>query len=156
MKSAWFWAGWLGVLWCAPGLGGEGHPAGVSCAEPVHDFGRARGGAHVTHEFILTNTGAVPVEIAGVKSSCGCLEIGEWTRKLEAGVSGTVPVVFDTVNYAGHVSERLTVGLAEAALPAITLQIEATVWWPIEVTPRAARFEFGANSGTNAHAVVHW
>ncbi len=142
-------------------IGAASEPAEVVSAtrglrfdEPAYHFGRVRGGELVSHDFTFTNPSSKPVEIGEVKPSCGCLAIGNWPTRVEAGASGTIPVHFATANYAGHVSETVTVTYTDPTLPPITLRVEVTVWWPIEVTPRAAVFEFGANSGTNAFKVV--
>lgn len=144
---------WCGILF----LGASGHAADASlaCGEPEHDFGRVRGGTRPSHEFVLTNTGAEPVELVTVKASCGCLVVEEnWPRRLEPGVSGVIRVTLDSANYQGPVTEQVTLTSADSNQPPVTLRIEATVWWPVEVTPRSATFEFGADSGTNAHRVL--
>lgn len=145
-----FWCGFF--LLCA---GGRAADARLACGDPEHDFGRVRGGTHPSHEFVLTNTGAEPVELVTVKSSCGCLAVEEnWPRRLDPGVSAAIRVTLDTANYQGRVTERVALRTADSNQPPVTLRIEATVWWPVEVTPRSATFEFGADSGTNAHRVL--
>lgn len=146
-------AGWCGLLLlCASGRADD---ARLACAEPGHDFGRVRGGTRPTHEFVLANPGAEPVELVTVKSSCGCLEVEQnWPRRLEPGVSGVIRVTLDSANYQGIVTEQVTLTSADSNQPPVTLRIAANVWWPVEVTPRSATFEFGADSGTNAHRVL--
>jgi hypothetical protein len=148
-----FWCGVL--LLCGSGRTSDTPGAGLSCAEPVHDFGRVRGGTRPSHEFVVTNPGEEPVELVAVKSSCGCLAVEEnWPRRLEPGVSGAIRVTLDTANYQGPVTERVTLTSADSDQPPVTLRIEANVWWPVEVSPRSATFEFGPDSGTNAHRVL--
>lgn len=127
---------------------------GLQFDETHYDFGRVNGGETVAHEFAFINPHVQAVGISGVKSSCGCVVVGAWPTKVEGGETGVIPVQFATANYAGHVREQVIVTFTEAALPPIKIEIEATVWWPVEISPRTAVFEFGGNSGSNVVATV--
>src|SRR5207244_9949725 len=59
---------------------------------PTFDFGRGRAGDPVKHSFIFTNTGEAVLEITAVKPGCGCTTAGEWTKKVEPGKTGTIPI----------------------------------------------------------------
>lgn len=129
-------------------------PGSLEFPQPRHDFGRVNGGDTVTHRFAFTNPGPGPVEIRTVKSSCGCLEVGPWPTRVGGGQGGTIPVQFATANYSGEITETVTVTCADPAVPPLRLEVVAQVWWPLEITPRSAVFEFGRNSGSNAFTVV--
>src|ERR1035437_1003195 len=67
----------------------------------VHDFGRAKSGDQVKYTYIFTNVGDQVLELSGVQA-CGCIT-ADFTRKVEPGQTGTVPIGFNSANYAGPV-----------------------------------------------------
>src|SRR5438046_407393 len=54
----------------------------IQFATPVFDFGKAKGGEAVKHDFIFTNTGNTLLEITAAQPSCGCTTAGEWSHKV--------------------------------------------------------------------------
>lgn len=131
-----------------------GAEPGLRFEESRHDFGRVNGGESVGHEFRFVNPHAEAVRLSGVKSSCGCVVVGAWPEKVEGGETGVIAVQLDTGNYAGQVREEVIITFADAEMPPVTLELTATIWWPIEVSPRNAVFEFGRNSGADVMARV--
>lgn len=60
-----------------------------------HDFGKIKQGTPVTHKFVFTNTGAVPLIITNVQASCGCTT-PNWSKEPVApGSKGFVEATFN-------------------------------------------------------------
>jgi Protein of unknown function (DUF1573) len=70
-----------------------------------------------------------------VQPTCGCTTAGDWTRRVEPGKTGTIPIQFNTANYAGPVVKFITVSTSDRNNATIQLQLKGTVWRPIEVNP---------------------
>ncbi|MGK7392332.1 MAG: DUF1573 domain-containing protein [Candidatus Cyclobacteriaceae bacterium M2_1C_046] len=78
--------------------------------EQIYDFGIVKeADGPVLHEFVFTNTGAEPIKITNVKTSCGCTTPG-WTKEAVApGEQGFVQAQYDTYNRPGSFNKSLTV-----------------------------------------------
>ena len=118
-----------------------GKPPEIKFKTPVYDFGKARAGAEVVHDYEFENTGKGPLEILNVKPGCGCTTAGEHTRVVMPGETGVIPIKLKPGSNAGPVNKRITV---KTNIPGkdgtITLEIKGTVWSPVQVTPRSAAF----------------
>jgi len=131
-------------------------PAGprIRFAAPVFDFGRLGAGEVVKHDFWFTNVGAAVLEISSVHPSCGCTTAGEWSRKVEPGKTGSIPVQFNSGNFSGPILKTVTVACNDPTQPSVVLQIKGTVWRPIEITPAYAVLNVTSESVSNATCVV--
>jgi len=108
---------------------------------PVYDFGRVQAGGDIVHDFFFTNTGNGPLELLRVKPSCGCTTAGEYTRIVQPGATGKIPIKLSTKKGGGNISKSVTVNTNIPGPDAtVRLEIKGTVWQPIEVTPRSAAF----------------
>src|SRR4051812_15929164 len=76
----------------APAVVPQGPSPKISFETPSFDFGKARAGDAVKHTFVFTNTGDAALEISAVRPGCGCTTAGEWTKKVEPGKTGTIPI----------------------------------------------------------------
>src|SRR6516162_3356602 len=117
-------------------------PAGpkLQFATPVFDFGKTRAGDPVKHVFYFTNPGDATLELSKVRPGCGCTTTGEWTKKVEPGQTGSIPIQVATVNFNGPVVKTVTVDSNDKAQPSTVLQIKGTIWKPVEVNPQMAYF----------------
>jgi hypothetical protein len=117
-------------------------PAGpapkIQFATPVYEFGKAKAGEPVKYTFIFTNTGDATLELSNVQPSCGCTTAGEWTRKVEPGQTGSIPIQVNTANFNGPIFKSVTVTSNDKTQPAVSLQVKGTVWKPIDVNPQFA------------------
>src|SRR6185436_4097595 len=68
----------------------------IQFATMVYDFGKATGDDLVDCKFVFTNTGNAVLEVSAVNPGCGCMKAGEWTRKVEPGRTGIIPVRYDS------------------------------------------------------------
>jgi hypothetical protein len=110
----------------------------ITFSETVHDFGKVKSGQTVKHTYTFTNTGSELLEVTNVQPSCGCTTAGEWTRRIEPGQVGTIPVQFSSAGFGGEVLKTVTVNSNDKGQPAITLQLKGTVWKPVDVLPSFA------------------
>jgi hypothetical protein len=121
---------------------------------PVYDFGKVSTGQVLKHEFVFTNMGDRILEIKGVQTSCGCTTAGNWSRQVEPGQQGTIPIEFHSTNFNGPVTKLVTVTCNDTNQPQVKLQIKGTLWRPIEVMPQSAVLNVLPDSPTNAFTVV--
>lgn len=64
--------------------------------EPEFEFGEAKEGDIVEHDFKFTNTGKVPLLISGARSSCGCT-VPKWPEEpIPPGGTGIISAKFNT------------------------------------------------------------
>jgi hypothetical protein len=131
-------------------------PAGpkLQFATPVFDFGKTRAGDPVKHVFYFTNTGDATLELSNVRPGCGCTTTGEWTKKVEPGQTGSIPIQVATVNFNGPVVKTVTVDSNDKAQPSTVLQIKGTIWKPVEVNPQMAYFNVVADTPGGAQSIV--
>jgi Protein of unknown function (DUF1573) len=138
----------------APGGSAQVPGPRIHFPEPVYDFGRIMQGTIVKHEFVFTNTGDARLEIKGVYPSCGCTTPGEWSRAVEPGQAGTIPLEFNSGHFMGAVVKMVTVASNDKSQPAVYLQLKGTIWKPIDVNPPLAVLNAVADSPADATATV--
>ncbi len=61
----------------------------------TNDFGKITQGKPVTYEFKFLNTGAQPLIISNVESSCGCTVPKYTSAPVKKGEAGTIAVTFN-------------------------------------------------------------
>ncbi|HEX4122706.1 MAG TPA: DUF1573 domain-containing protein, partial [Verrucomicrobiae bacterium] len=103
-----------------------------------YNFGKTSAGDPVKHTYIVTNTGTAPLDISDVHPSCGCTTAGGWTRHIEPGQSGDIPIQFNSTRYSGPVTKTIIVTSNAKNEPRATLVLRGTVWKPLEVIPQTA------------------
>jgi hypothetical protein len=79
-------------------------------SETQHDFGKFKEEAgRQTYDFVMTNTGTLPLVIQNVVASCGCTT-PEWTRQpIPAGGKGKVTAIYDPKDRPGQFNKTLSV-----------------------------------------------
>ena len=123
-------------------------------ATPVYDFGQVKGGVVVKYTYVFTNAGSAMLQVSNVQASCGCTTAGEWSRQVEPGQTGNIPIQFNSGGFGGNVGKTITVTCNDPNQPVVTLQIKGNVWKPVELTPPYAIFNITAETVTNATAAV--
>src|ERR1041384_4923731 len=101
----------------------------------VYEFGKITAGDPIKHTFFFTNTGDQVLELTDVHPSCGCTTAGDWTKKVEPGQAGSIPLQVNTANFNGPVIKTVTVTCNAKPQPSLVLQIKGTIFWPIELSP---------------------
>jgi copper(I)-binding protein len=110
----------------------------IQFATPLHDFGRARAGEPVKYTYVFTNTGDRLLILNTVQPQCGCTTAGDWTRQVQPGNTGSIPIQFNTANYNGPVFKQVTVTCNVTNQPTLFLQLKGTVYKPFDLNPSMA------------------
>jgi hypothetical protein len=126
---------WLAILVALAGP--PAARADLFCARPTVDAGEVRSGAPLAQPFALVNRGAAPVEIVGVRPSCGCIRPEVRPLLYPPGQEGTLLLEVNTLTQpAGPHAWALQVvyrcGEQEESL---TLTVTARVVTEISVEP---------------------
>jgi len=131
------------------------HSPKIQFQTPEFDFGQIIGGQVVSNTFVFTNVSERLIEIKDVRSSCGCLPAGKWTRQVEPGKTGIIPLELHTASVkTGPVVKDVKVTLNETNQPPVILKIKANIWRPIEVIPSSAMLPRVADAPPDGVAVV--
>lgn len=120
----------------------------------AHDFGRVIAGAVLQHTFTFTNVGDRLLELPEVRSSCGCTTAAQWLKRVEPGQSGNLPIEFRTGGFDGAVTKLVTVGNNDGRQSNLVLQVKASVWHPIRVSPASAGLRVVSDQVSNTVAVL--
>ncbi|HUD46127.1 MAG TPA: DUF1573 domain-containing protein [Candidatus Baltobacteraceae bacterium] len=104
----------------------------------LYNFGKAAAGELVKHVYIVTNTGTSTLEITNVKPSCGCTTAGQYTRRIEPGQTGTIPIQFNSAHYSGNVAKTIDVFSNAKNQSRATLSLRGSIWKPLDVRPASA------------------
>ena len=122
-------------------------------ATPVYDFGQVKGGEVVKYAYVFSNAGNAMLQVSNVQVACGCTTAGEWTKQVEPGKTGSIPIQFNSGSYSGAVGKPITVTCNDTNQPTVVLQIKGTVWRAIDVTPQFAVLNVAADAPSNATTV---
>lgn len=95
----------------------------------------------VTHDFMFTNTGKVPLIINDVKASCGCTS-PQWPEEpVLPGAVGNIRVSFDPKVRPGAFNKTVQV-ISNADIPSVTLIINGVVI-PVDKVDEVFKFSTG-------------
>lgn len=125
----------------------------IQFATPIYDFGKARSGTAVKYDYIFTNIGSGVLELTDVRPGCGCTTAGNWSRRVEAGQTGVIPIQYNVAG-SGPSGKSITVTCNDKSQPTVILQIKGTAWSPVDVMPTYAIFNVNAETMSNATSVV--
>jgi len=126
----------------------------IEFAELTHDFGRIEPGQTVSYTFVFTNQGTQALDITEVRPSCSCTAAGNYSKHVEPGKAGIIPVVYSASGLSGPVGKNLWVASNDSARPSVVLRISAMISRPIDAVPGIAAFGFGPDFQTNESRVV--
>ncbi|MBA2250094.1 MAG: DUF1573 domain-containing protein [Chitinophagaceae bacterium] len=83
-------------------------PDVIALKETEFNFGKIPQGKPVTHTFIFTNTGKIPLSLENVQASCGCTT-PEWSKEpVAAGGTSKINVGYNAAN-EGQFTKFITV-----------------------------------------------
>ena len=125
----------------------------IQFATPIYDFGRVRSGELVKYTYVFTNTGDRMLMVTAVQPGCHCTTTGEWTKQVEPGQTGNIPIQFDTVGNNGPVGRQVTVTCNVPNQPSTLLQIRGSVYRAIDFNPPMALLNLPPD-GESASMVV--
>jgi len=127
----------------------------IAFETPIYDFGKVKSGEPVKHTFNFTNIGDEVLILTNVQPSCGCTTAGDWSRKVEPGKTGTIPIQFNSANYSGQVMKTVTVTSNDKSQPTFGLQLKGTIWKPIDMNPSFAVLNIPPDTQSNVTTKVH-
>ena len=90
--------------------------------------------------FEFTNSGAQPVTILGVETSCDCLEAAPSAQIIAPGASGRITAKFHFGDRHGVYERIITVATDEAPRP-VVLRVQLDVPEPASLTPRVLEWK---------------
>lgn len=126
----------------------------IEFATPIYEFGKVKSGDPVKYTYYFTNSGTETLEISRVQPSCGCTTAGDFTKKVEPGQSGSIPIQFNSGNFNGSVFKTITVSSNAKNQPTTVLQLKGAIWKAIELSPAYSVLNIPPDSPTGT-AVVH-
>jgi hypothetical protein len=126
----------------------------IQFATPFYDFGRAKAGEPVKYTYVFTNTGDRALILTGVQPGCHCTTTGEWTRQVEPGKTGSVPIVFDSTGNNGPVFRQVTVTCNVLSQPVVYLQFRGTVYRPYDLIPPMMVLNVPPDAGAASGVVI--
>ena len=126
----------------------------IQFAEPIHDFGTVNAGDVRRADFVFTNTGTALLEVTEVRPTCGCTTAGAWSKTVEPGQTGTIPLQLNTANFQGPVVNFVTVVCNDPTQANLQLQLKANIWKPMDVMPNFVMFNLNSESQTGEVRVV--
>jgi hypothetical protein len=100
----------------------------ISFQDIKHDFGKVPQGPQIQYNFKFKNTGAMPLKIDKVQTSCGCTgaTVGEKTE-YQTNESGEISVTFNTQGREGKQEKVITVYTNETTSPIKNLEITCDI-----------------------------
>jgi len=81
----------------------------IEFTETSIDFGKINAGEIVSHKFKFKNTGENPLQIADVRTTCGCTATEFSQQPIAPGETGFVMVSFDSTNRTGNNFKEVSV-----------------------------------------------
>jgi hypothetical protein len=108
----------------------------IQFAMPVYDFGRMKAGDPIKYTFVFTNTGDRLLVLNTVQPQCGCTTAGEWTKQVEPGNTGSIPIQVNTFGYNGPVVKQVTVTCNVTNQTTLFLQLKGTLYKPVDLNPQ--------------------
>src|SRR5262245_26311677 len=81
----------------------------ITFESPLIDFGTVVGGQSGQQNVVFRNEGNATLRISDATPNCGCITSTNWTSELRPGISGVIPLTFDSQEYSGPVSKSLKI-----------------------------------------------
>lgn len=125
---------------CAAAPGSAASWADAMFEELSKDFGSVPRGPTLTHLFRVTNNTGVPVHIAGLRVSCGCVSASAQVADLAPGQATVVQAQMDTRRFQGVKNVTIYVQFDRPAWEEVRLWVQANSRDDINVAPEAMAF----------------
>lgn len=107
--------------------------ADIQFDSTTYNFPTVQSGQFVKHTFVFTNTGSTKAYIDKVIPACGCTTVAEWTKIVEPGNVGLIPIQFNSYSYQGSVEKHILVFYDGSKTN--TLSLIGVVHKPVVLTP---------------------
>ena len=118
------------------------------------DFGSVPRGPMLSHPFRVVNNTRVPVNIASVRVSCGCVSAVAVKGHLEPGESTHIIARMDTTRFTGVKSVTVYVQFDQPAFEEVRLTVQANGRNDFTVTPDTLAFGQLKRGGTPSVSVL--
>ncbi|MFN4258538.1 MAG: DUF1573 domain-containing protein [Gemmataceae bacterium] len=90
-----------------------------------HDFGNVPRGAQLHHRFKITNIYAVPMQVVGQRSSCGCVIVTPPSGAIAPRESAYLDVTMDTRRFTGPKTVQIFITVGPQFMSTAVLQVSA-------------------------------
>src|SRR5262245_37049485 len=139
---------------CLYGVMANGATESPRALFPVrsHDFGTAKQGKKLVHEFAVRNQGTIPLTIEGGELSMPGMK-ARFNRVIAPGEEARITLEWDTNDVKGEVRGEAVLRLNDPDQPTVTLTLSGVVKLPVEVRPFPAVF-FSVWKGESAERRV--
>lgn len=107
----------------------------IVCVENEFFFGAVSNTETIIHEFAISNEGVAPLNIATVRTDCGCVLASPRKNELEPGESTALKVNFDLKGRSGSQFRRITIKSNDPQQPLFTLALIGVALAPLEIIP---------------------
>ena len=114
------------LIFAPPALSAQVSGPMISFDMETIDYGDITKGSNGVRTFTFENTGDAPIEIQGVRSSCGCTIPKKPEAPIEPGKKGEITVRYDT-NRLGVFRKTITVNTNVSNAAIIALKIKGNV-----------------------------
>lgn len=121
----------------------------------VLNFGKIPSGKIIEHTFTFTNTGDQILELKDVRPTCGCTVAGAWTRDVEAGKTGTIPIRFSSPHETEEIAKTVIVECNDPTQTNVVLWLKGATFEPLEISPPYVMFGANEEYQTNQVKVIH-
>ncbi|MEM7395294.1 MAG: DUF1573 domain-containing protein, partial [Verrucomicrobiota bacterium] len=112
----------------------------IVCEEPVFEFGKRPNTEEVLHSFTIRNDGDAPLELKGVKTSCGCTAAKLKEKIIPPGKSTEISVTVSLKGRRGGQSKSATVKSNDPVKPNLTLTMKGQAIPLVELRPSIVNF----------------
>jgi hypothetical protein len=130
-------------------------PPRIHFDAPAYDFGKVAAGEVIQHAFIVSNAGGSKLLISDVRGTCSCTTAGTWTKEIEPGQTGVVPIQINSTFLRGAIQKMAIVTSNDKSQPTVTLHLTGAIWQPIEINPPVAYLHLAPGTVSNPPTVIH-
>jgi hypothetical protein len=102
----------------------------------VHEFGVVSAGAHLEHEFVITNDGPVPWTPLEVRAGCSCVGAVASRETVRPGDQFAIRLKYRAPQKEGFDKQRAVVAVKELGNSPIVFEIRASVVHDLSVSPK--------------------
>jgi hypothetical protein len=105
-----------------------------------HDFGTVARGAQLKYRFHMKNIYKVPLEIASIRVSCGCVTWTQSTNSLQPNETGYIDINMDGRRFAGPKTVTIYVTVGPEYISTATLRVIANARQDVVFNPGQVNF----------------
>jgi hypothetical protein len=123
----------------------------ISFDKDTFDAGKVPPGQAINHTFIFTNVGNQTLEVTKVTPGCGCTVPGTWTKTVEPGKTGTIPIQVNVnAGWNGTMTKNISVESNDKSRPGpASIFMQFTVWKPFDINKQYVYMNVPAETTTD-------